>query len=125
MEIVWVENYFDYPVSGLALVNNKLHYFYDISGLDYPPISAHPLSFISKFKWLLKKRLFEICVGYHWTYGPKHKEFDATKKQTVLYKVYYAKNIWRMKKGKIMLDIYLFVNGKMSFSDFKNNFRGW
>lgn len=122
-QIVWVENYWDYPVSGLALVGNKLHYFYDISGLGDHTVSVQPLSFIPKLKWLLKKRLFEICVGYHWTYGPKHKEFDTTKRQTFLYKVYYAKSIWRRKKYVIVSSIILFYTGQQSFEDFMKTMR--
>ena len=102
MDFVFVSHHYDYHLAGLCRVNGKLCEFVT----DYPdnkeeekdPIcEVYELSWFRKVKALASKKLFEICVGYHWTYPNRAlgARFYYRKPKwlfKLLYKLYYAAN---------------------------------
>lgn len=73
MNYVWVQNHWDHHLKGLCRFNNKLCVFeidnvHDGEGGAKVLYKIYSLNFVEKLKWLLRKKLFEIFVGYHWTY---------------------------------------------------------
>ena len=67
---VWVTSFGDFPREGLCRFNGKLCRFVcAFDDKDEPQgYEIFRLSFREKLNWLWRKRRFEICVGYHWTY---------------------------------------------------------
>lgn len=77
VDFVWVKSHYDIHLEGLCKYNGELHRFkvgsdfgYDEGVEDYilPIMNIYKLNRIEKFKWLCRKKLFEICVGKHFTY---------------------------------------------------------
>lgn len=72
----FVDFHYDIDISGLCSYNGKLCRFYndwdifveDEDGDRVYLTCIHTLSFFQKLRLLFRKRLFEWCVGYHWTY---------------------------------------------------------
>jgi hypothetical protein len=98
MEFVWVQHQYDVHIKGLCKFNNKLalfkliknsHYITDTKNIFY---KVYELNFLQKCYFLYNKKMFELCVGYHWTY-PLGREF------------YYKKPIWFW--GSVMKLYYL------------------
>lgn len=87
--LVYVENYYDIPLSGLCTHKNQLVRFKVVDSeeenLEYEII---PLTWLQKMKALTQKKLFEICVGMHWTYkdGKRLGDFEGF---TTLTKIYF------------------------------------
>ncbi len=66
VDFIWVNEHYDKHLSGLCKYNNEVCFFktnYEIS-----IVSIYKLNFKEKIKWKLKQKIFEFCVGYHWTY---------------------------------------------------------
>lgn len=73
MEFVWINNHYDCHLSGLCRYHNKLYkfrtFFRCVTECDGPPdCSLYHLSIVDKVLWLSKKKMFEWCIGYHWSY---------------------------------------------------------
>lgn len=83
----WISEHYNIHLHGTCYYNNKLCEFKtninDITKKNEIRVKVYRLSTIEKIKWKLNQFLFEICVGYHWTYG---KNIDA--------KFYYRKPTW-------------------------------
>jgi hypothetical protein len=91
-EFTFVMNYYDHPLTGLCRYNDELCYFsyvemqppsglseeeledYFDNALDSDEYVIYQLSFFEKMKYLKKKKLFEICIGYHSSYSKGKKE---------------------------------------------------
>jgi hypothetical protein len=67
---VWVSSFWDFPREGLCIFGNKLCRFRCVFNEKSEPqgYEVFALSRLEKMLWLWRKREFEICVGYHWTY---------------------------------------------------------
>lgn len=69
MDFVYVENHYDIHLSGLCRYDGKIHRFLtNDDDFDDSHCIILELSYIEKLKALWDKKLFEICVGTHWTY---------------------------------------------------------
>ena len=76
VDFVWVAGHYDVHLEGICRYENQICEFMAVGGewndeIDgYNPLyyDIYYLSFVEKCKWLYDKKLFEICVGYHWTY---------------------------------------------------------
>lgn len=73
MHFEWVSSHYDVHLEGLCRVNGELMYFKtEKSHLCYPwrNLRCHvfPLRGIDKLAWRIRQRLFEVCVGRHWSY---------------------------------------------------------
>lgn len=98
LDIVFVTNYYDVPLSGTCIHDGKLCEFECSSEHDDPLMYAiYRLSFLQKIKAKFTQWKFEQCVGYHWSYhsGKKTTYFYIRKPKwlyTMLYKWFYRKN---------------------------------
>jgi hypothetical protein len=102
VDFLWVSDHYDIHLSGICKYQGRIYEFftedpgYNEETDDWEPIYTK-LFYLTRYqiiKWLLKKKMFEICVGYHWTY-PNRKEgerFYYRNPQwlyTRLFKLYY------------------------------------
>ena len=69
---VWISNHYDLHVAGLCRINGEIMWFELPKGYRWdgslPRMLVSPLSRLGKARWLLRKWIFEILVGRHWTY---------------------------------------------------------
>lgn len=103
---IWVTSYYDYPLEGYCWYNSRRHYFICIeSDNELEEGSTHfeklyyyiyELDFIEYVKSIIDQKLFEICVGYHYTfkngsrlgdYHLKSPEWFWKIVQTIYYKI--------------------------------------
>lgn len=82
MQFVWVSNFWDFPLKGICMWGGKLHEFAgwdEWFKIDNPTededdwdrkvfFNLTPLTFTQRLKWRFRQRMFELCVGTHWTY---------------------------------------------------------
>ena len=71
-KMIWVTNFWDKPLAGLCRVNGELRRFsaeYDEQGY-----TTYPLTSFEKVKWIIRKWIFELCVGTHFSYDRKSSE---------------------------------------------------
>lgn len=79
----WHCGYWDGPLSGLCFHDGELCRFEcaEHGGWDGEEGAEHyvertyrviPLTRWERFRWLLRKRVFEMCVGYHCTYPHRY-----------------------------------------------------
>jgi hypothetical protein len=91
VDFVWVSNHWDFHREGICRYNGELAQFsctevypegYGSCGEDCegcPQCDYEiccwimPLTWRQKLRWIWMKKLFEICVGYHWAY-PQRRE---------------------------------------------------
>lgn len=74
VEWVWISNHYDIHLDGLCRFEGELSRFETWeSDSDNPVCRIFRLSALQKVSWLLQKKLFEICIGRHWTY-PDRKQ---------------------------------------------------
>jgi hypothetical protein len=117
IEFVFVSDHYDFHRSGICRHDGKLAQFSCVE--DYPPgwgscgedcdgcdlcndypvvCQIKPLTTAQKIGWIWKKKLFEICVGTHWTYPnrPRGASFRARRPRwlyALLFALYYRN--WR------------------------------
>jgi len=92
----WISNHYDYHLNGLCIYNNKLCEF--VTKKNNWCIIFR-LYGKTKIKWILRKILFEFCVGYHQTYT--HSQLKKWNN------FYYRKPKWLYKKLFILYFNYL------------------
>ena len=72
MKYVWIEDHYDYHLSGSCLRNGKLCRFeIDDWGVDdwiTPSFLVYQLTTGQKISWKIRQKMFEWSIGYHWTY---------------------------------------------------------
>jgi hypothetical protein len=76
VSFVWVSSHWDVHLEGVCRHEGQLCRFEcenptrydDDGGPSRPRYSIYSLSTKEKLRWLYRKKKFEICVGYHWTY---------------------------------------------------------
>jgi hypothetical protein len=78
LTFVWVRSHYDVHLEGLCRLKGKLCRFATLNAFDdgEPPLvcAVYPLTMRERLWWLWRKKRFEVCVGYHWTY-PRTKGF--------------------------------------------------
>lgn len=119
LDLVWVSDYYDQPLTGLCRVDGRWCAF--DWGYRQPTVAVTELRPWSRWRWWARKRLFERCVGYHWSYGPQHRAFDPGTTSTLLFKLYYARQKWPRWRENTAWRIVALWSGKTSFADFLKN----
>lgn len=66
LDIVYVMNFYDLPLKGLCRYQGKIQLFETDYETEETTITL--LSTFTRLKLLWRKKLFEICIGNHWTY---------------------------------------------------------
>jgi len=90
---VWIANHYDLHLSGLLRFGGELCRFE--THYHRCEVSVYRLTQAEKLKWLARKKLFELCVGYHWSY-PERKHgarFCGRRPEwlhKMLFRLYYA-----------------------------------
>ena len=92
IKFIWVSDHYDIHLSGLCRENKELCRF----STDYDSLicTIYSLTFFEKIKWLIRKFIFEICVGCHWSY-PLGRTFKIKTPQwfwMLVFNYYYKKN---------------------------------
>lgn len=77
VDFVFVDNYYDLNLSGLCLYNGEIMRFeteftdagtFIGTAIEGAVVHVFPMAIRKKALALLRKKLFEVCVGTHWTY---------------------------------------------------------
>ena len=103
LEIVYVTDFYDFPLGGLCMYNGKIEKFktdYDTGETEIIYLTPW-----QRFKALWSKKLFEICVGTHQTYVDNKKPgYFYWRKPVILHKIlytlYYKGLSWKLVWGK-------------------------
>lgn len=122
LKIVWVDVYYDHPLAGLCSVDGRWWAFE--WGFQEDEVTVTELRPWSRLRWWASKRLFEVCVGYHWTYGPQRREFDPAKQSTLLYNLYYPRNVWARWRTKAALALAARRAGQITLRALLTNLMG-
>lgn len=67
VNFIWISCHYDIHLKGLCLYDNKLCRF-EVNYNSPEKCEIYSLTILEKIKWSLNKKLFEWCIGYHWTY---------------------------------------------------------
>ena len=67
-DFVWVADHYDFHLKGLCRFNKKLCVFITDQDSDPLLVTIVSMSVGSKLLYLIRKTLFELMVGTHWTY---------------------------------------------------------
>lgn len=79
MDFVYITNHYDVHLEGLCRYNGELHKFKISPALsdkefyedEIVRYDVSSLTILEKIKAIYKKKMFEWCVGYHWSYPRK------------------------------------------------------
>jgi hypothetical protein len=80
MNFLWIMDYYDIHFSGLCYQNNEICYFKINTENIYDSdlkCNIYLLTKYEKFKLLLSKKLFEMCITKSWTYPYCNNSFDT------------------------------------------------
>lgn len=96
-DYVYVSDHYDIHLRGLCRYKTKLCYF--TTDYDTEDTIIYSLRWHEKIKGIFKKKIFEWCVGYHWTYPQREEgaEFYYRKPEllfVILFNLYYWKFTW-------------------------------
>lgn len=72
----FISNHYDVHLEGTCIFNNETCYFtnkypeYDEDTACWEEmfVKIYKLTFKEKIKFAFKQKMFELCIGYHWTY---------------------------------------------------------
>ena len=107
-DFVWISHHWDVHLEGLCRVNNELMHFKTIEeniydekkdeySYDQIKVDIFKLGFTEKLRWILKWRLFELCVGTHWTYPQKNSGRYTLRKPlwfwNIILSIYYKRKL--------------------------------
>ena len=101
VDFVWETSRYDIPLGGLCRYEDNLCEFKgDYDTLIY---TIYSLTTREKIKFLYRKKLFEICVGYHCSYPQRLQGANFYYKRPrwfwkLVCKLYYKRNPLRSKK---------------------------
>ena len=101
----WVSSYYDINLNGTCIYNGELCEF----EAEYPEyndendeweeifVKIYRLGLLDKLRWYGRQKLFEQCVGYHWSYSQKKRRSGFYYRNpkwlyTWLFKFYYKKS---------------------------------
>lgn len=92
LHLVWVSDFYDMPLNGICRHNGALCEF--DGDYETGTYVIKSLAWWEKARWIVRKKLFEVCVGTHWTYGPDGSERGnfhyRSAVHRLLFKLYYA-----------------------------------
>lgn len=106
MHYVFVSGFYDHPLTGTCLYQGKLCKFH-IEALESGEESDYyiitPMTLWERFKARFDQKMFELCVGTHWSYdGNKRRSFYYVRSpawlHNLLFKSYYYVTMKRWKK---------------------------
>lgn len=106
MDFVWVSNHYDVHLSGLCRYGGQLCTFQCENPHEDGPVfyTVEQLSDLNKLKWLTKKKLFEFCIDYYWTY-PDRTHYHTRRPKwltALLFGLYYhgiSRKAWRTARN--------------------------
>jgi hypothetical protein len=99
MRFIYIYSYYDLPLQGLCRMGKELCKFqlidYDAKRIKY---HVFKMPWYEKIYHLWNKKLFELCIGYHWSYPELRKPpyFYHRKPKwfwTLIFNIYYGQ--WR------------------------------
>ena len=97
LDIIFVSDYYDMPLGGLCRHNGKIEKF----EVDYDTCSATIVSLtpLQRIRALVNKKLFELCVGHHWSYDKKgnQKSYFHWRRPEFLHKMLFNFYYWIIK----------------------------
>jgi hypothetical protein len=105
LHLVFVSDYYDMPLSGICRHNGRLCEFE--GDYDAGTYTIKPLAWWQKARWLQRKKLFEFCVGRHWSYGTDGREVSHFHYRSpvwfyrFLFRAYYWRNTLRRMRQAI------------------------
>lgn len=96
LKLRFVSDYYDHPLAGVCFYEGEWMEFY------YPPenglkhysrknkfkVHLFRLTAWEKLKWAYAIKLFEVCVGRHWSF-PNNTMFEHSKSHPYLFNLYY------------------------------------
>jgi hypothetical protein len=111
VQFYYISDHYDWHLNGLCIYEKNICEF----KLEYPDwneeldeyepafVDIYKLSWLEKIKWLKGKWIFEIMVGYHWSYSRKTGERISQsfhyRKPKILY-VFLFNRFFKLKKKK-------------------------
>jgi len=75
-EIVFVSNFYDLPLQGLGRKDGRWVEFVISDDGEEATYLLRPLTALQALRWRGRQRLFEMCVGTHWSY--RHGKRDSS-----------------------------------------------
>ena len=79
VDFVWIADHYDIHLTGLCRERDELCRF--TTDYDTAEIKIYHLTFREKIHWILRKKMFEWCVGYHWTYCKGKRKMNYGKRK--------------------------------------------
>lgn len=77
VDFLWICDHWDIHLTGLCKYRNKICRFETDNDPEHWDagimVTIYKLTLAEKVKWLLRKKLFEWCIGYHCTYPHRIK----------------------------------------------------
>ena len=102
VEIIFVSNYYDWPLSGVCRYNGVTYWFDRTAGEDdwLEQFELTKLSALQRFNKWLRRTMFGVCVGFHWHYkdGKRAHYFKRRWPKWfwgMLSNLYYKRAPWR------------------------------
>jgi hypothetical protein len=100
VDFVWISDHYDIHLAGLCKDNGELKRFE--TDFETTDVYLFPLTLKEKIRWKARQKLFELCVGKHWTYPNRRTGLDVVLQyprwlSEFLFRLYY-----RRKIGKIV-----------------------
>lgn len=125
---VFVSSHYDIHLHGTCMHEGKLWEFTTHDNTDYrrmqsacPSCSGNddadctcesfsevvcvltPLTFLQRLRWKFRQKMFEICVGYHWSYPHRANGVRFINKRPILFALFYwadtkSRIVWQIKK---------------------------
>jgi hypothetical protein len=103
--IIFCSSFYDYPLCGLFLHDGKICSFY--SGSLYDLLDPEnifyeigELSLVEKIKKICSWKLFELCVGTHWSYPYGEKQYLYDRKDGSKEIGYKRRTSYHLRKPK-------------------------
>ena len=99
VQFVWVSSFYDLALKGLCLEQKELCLFK--TDYDTMKVSIYHLAVAEKIRWILRKLLFEWCVGYHFSYpqralGQRFRYRNPKWFSKIVFRVYFY--LWKAWK---------------------------
>lgn len=108
MDFVWVRSHYDIHLEGLCCYNGRVCKFQLASGGKWvndggymPPVyKVSDMGVVEKIAALFEKKMFEIIVGYHWTYPHRKRGVVYSMKRPywfwkIMTNIYYRRRLFK------------------------------